>query len=345
MDTSDKTPDSTEDQSPEQVQSTPPDALSRTPDELKQEEQDTQAESQTAASNEDTPPKTANKQRFAAVKRFFAKVNLYFLMFFLLVAIGAIITTVNYLNSKKETPPPDLASQELTEEALRDLASKSVTVGNTSQTLNVQGNMVVAGQTLMRGNVDIAGNLLTGGSIQGPTLTISGQSTLGETQIDRLQVANDTTIQGETSLQNVSVAGTSSFSGAMTASQITVTRLVMSGNASLEVPNHISFTGATPSRRIDSSVLGSGGSASINGSDTAGTVNINTGNSPKPGCFVDITFNTPYPSRPHVIISPVGAAAGRTNYYVNRSNTNFSICSANAAPANQSFAFDYFISY
>lgn len=325
----------------ETTQSAPADALSRTPDELEQEQ--TANEAATASAG-NTPAAPAEK-KISSIKRFISKVNLYFLIFMLLVAVGGIITIVNYLNSKKETPAPSIAAQELTQDALREMANKDASVGNASHTLNIQGNAIIAGQTLMRGNTDVAGNLQTGGSIQGPSLTISGTSNLAETQANSLQVANDTAIQGNTTLRNLSVSGTSSFSGAMNAAQITVTRLIMSGDAVLQVPNHISFAGAAPSRAINAGVLGNGGSASVDGSDTSGAVNINTGNGPTPGCFVTITFNKPYPSQPRVLISPVGVAAGQTNYYVTRNNTGFSICTANAAPANQAFSFDYFVSF
>lgn len=317
------------------LETAPADALSRTPEELEQEAQQVQAETP-------QPEKPAEK-KVSPIKRFFRKVNVYFLGFILLVIVAVIISVVNYLNSKKVPTPPSIATQELTEDSLKQLANTDVSVGDTSQTLTIQGNAIIAGQTLMRGNLNVAGNFQTGGSIQGPSLTISGSSNLGDTQINSLQVAGNTAIQGSTTMRDLNVAGASTFGGAMTASQITVTRLILSGNAVLEVPNHISFTGPSPGRTINSGALGAGGSASIDGSDTAGTVNINTGNNPTAGCFVQINFNQRFNNQPHVIISPVGAAAGRTEYYVERSNASFSICAASPAPANQAFAFDYFI--
>jgi hypothetical protein len=197
----------------------------------------------------------------------------------------------------------------------------------------------------MRGNLNVAGNFQSGGSIQGPKLTISGETSLGSAQINSLQVATNTAIQGTTTLRDLSVAGTSSFSGNLTASQITTSRIVMSGNAILQIPNHLSFTGPSPSRTINAGVLGNGGSASVNGSDTNGTININTGANPSPGCFARINFQQAFTGAapPHVIVSPVGAAAGQLQYYVDRNNSGFSICTNNAAAAHQAFGFDYFV--
>lgn len=317
-------------------QESPADALSRTPDELEEERADI-AKNDDKQTSEQPPEK-----KISSVKRFFRKINLYLLIFILLLVVSGVVTIVYYLNSQKEPVKPDIASQELTEEALQQLANTDASVGGTSQTLTIQGNAIIEGHTLARGNLNIAGNLQTGGTIQGPSLTISGESNLGTAQINSLQVANSVAIQGNTTVRELSVAGNSTFSGAMTASQISVTRLILSGNATLEVPNHISFTGPPPSRAIGNA-LGAGGSASVSGSDTTGTVNVNTGNSPATGCFVRINFNQRFSNQPHVIISPVSEPAGRTQYYVDRDNAGFSICTSSPAPANQTFAFDYFV--
>ena len=327
----------TKNQPAKDEQGAPVDALSRTPEDLENEQ------IKQAASDLDTPIDGPAVKKISPLKKFFRKVNLYILIFGLLIVVAGAIAAVNYLNSQKTPVAPSIASQGLTEGALKQLANTDATVGNTSQTLTIQGNAIIAGQTLTRGNLNIAGNLQTGGSIQGPSLTISGATNLGATQINSLQVATNTAIQGSTTLRDLNVAGTSSFSGPMTASQITVTKLIMSGNAVLQVPNHIAFTGPSPSRTINAGVLGNGGSASVNGSDTTGTININTGNSPTAGCFAHINFQQAFTSQPHVIISPVGAAAGQTQYYVDRTTSGFSVCTAVAAPANQVFAFDYFV--
>ena len=332
--TDSSTPESGDTSSSEPAR-TPADALSRTPEDLAEEEAEHAKDHPTG----DQP----EIKKVSPIKRFFRKANLYVLLFFVIVAVVAAITIVSYLNSQKDPVVPDIAAQELTDEALQQLANTDASVGNASQTLTIQGNAVIDGQTLMRGNLNVAGNFQSGGSIQGTGLTISGESNLGETQIDNLQIAGTTAIQGNTTMRDLTVAGTTSLNGAVTASQLTVTRLILSGNATLEVPNHISFTGPAPSRSINRGTLGGGGSASVNGSDTTGTVNINTGNNPSAGCYVRINFNQQFSKQLHVLISPVGAAAGRTQYYVDRNQSGFSICASAPAPANQALAFDYFV--
>lgn len=331
----DVSPEKAEDSASHTTQSAPADALSRTPDELEQA-------SALAEASADKKPDIVEKQP-SAIKRFFKKINLYLLIFLVLVAVSIIITAVYYLNSIKQPDIPAIANQELTEEALKQLANKDASISNKSQTLTIQGNAIIDGQTLMRGNLNIAGNLQTGGSIQGPTITISGTANLGSAQINTLQVASNTAIQGSTTLRDLSVAGSSTFSGVMTASEIVASKLTLSGNGALVVPGHVSFSGPTPSRTVNNGVLGSGGSASISGSDTTGTISINTGNGPTAGCFIQITFVQKFISPPHVLVSPIGNGAGKTDYYVERNQSGFSLCASSPAPANQSFAFDYFI--
>lgn len=319
-------------------QEVPSDALSRTPEDLETEQAEV-----AAANPAPTLSAEPTVKKVSPLKQFFKKINLYILIFALLASVAGIVTIVTYLNSKKEIPEPSIATQNLTESALKQLANTDATVGDTGQTLTIQGNAIISGQTLTRGNLNVAGNFQAGGSIQGPNLTISGTANLGTTQINTLQVASNTAVQGTTTLRDLNVAGTSSFSGPITASQITTSRLVLSGNAVLQVPNHLSFTGPPPSRTINAGVLGSGGSASVDGSDTSGTVNINTGNNPSTGCFVQVNFAQRFSRQPKVIVSPIGAGAGLTQYYVNRTAAGFSICTASPAPANQVFAFDYFV--
>jgi len=329
---------------PKDEQDSPADALSRTPEDLEKEETET-----AAAAGEDpkaTSAVDATEKKVSGFKKFWRKVNVYFLFFVLLVVVAGATTIVNYLNSQKAPVAPTIATQGLTQDTLKQLANTDATVGNAAQTLTIQGNAIIAGQTLARGNLNVAGNLQTGGSIQGPNLTISGTSNLGTAQINNLQVAQNVAIQGTTTMRDLNVSGASTFSGAITASQITVTRLIVSGNGSLQVPGHMSFAGPSPARTsVNATALGVGGSASISGSDTSGTINVNTGNNPAPGCYAQFTFNDKFPSTPRVIVGPVDVGAGQTQFYVVRGVTGFSICSANAAPANAVFAYDYFITF
>lgn len=343
-----------EDQKPDQsaapeadssAQSTPPDALEKTNEELN-EEATTQpnADATGAAAPGDKPSEPKQAKQPSAFKKLLKRFNVYLLLFLLVVAIGVVISVVAILNGRKEPPIPALTNQTLDPDTLRQLANSDATVGDTGQTLTVQGNAIFSGQVLVRGNLNVAGTIQLGGEFSVPSLRVSSNANLVDTQTNTLQVANTLIVQGEVTLyNNLNVAGTTSFNGRVNVAEMAVTRLIMSGNAQLEVPNHINFSGASPGRVINAGLLGAGGSGSVAGSDTTGTINLNTGSNPGAGCLVRIRFNQPYNNTPHVIVSPVGAAAGQMNYYVDRTVNEFSLCSTNAPAANQVFAFDYFV--
>lgn len=327
-------------QGPEE-QTTPPDALEKTNEELAESASAGTADANTggAAAPDGKPPK-----KLSAFKRLRKRLNVYLLLFMLVAVIGIAIAVVTYLNSKKEPEIPALTNKTLDAETLKQLANSDATVGDTGQTLTIQGNAIIAGQMLVRGNLNVAGTIQLGGQFSVPDIVVAGTANLAKTQIESLQVANTIISQGKVTLQNeLEVAGATAFNGAVTIGELTVNKLVMGGNGQLEIPNHINFSGASPGRVINAGVLGAGGSGSVAGSDTTGTININTGDNPTAGCFVRIRFNIPYQNTPHVIISPFNAAAAQTEYYVTRSTTEFSVCTLNTPPANQVFGFDYMV--
>lgn len=322
---------------PASEQDAPKEALSMTNEELG-------VTPESGSTEGNATPDGQPAKKLSPLKKFFKKFNVYLLLFGLVLAVAGVVATVSYLNSKKQPKQPDLGSQTLTQNDLKNLANSDATVGDTGQTLTVQGNAVFSGQVLVRSNLNVAGTIQLGGNFSVPDLTVSHTANLSDTQINSLQVAQGTTFQGLATFQKgMNVAGDSDFTGNVNFGQITVNKIIMSGISQLEIPNHLAFTGAPPGRVINAGVLGAGGTATINGNDNAGTININSGDNPVAGCFVKITFNRPFSSTPHVIISPVNAAAGLTQYYAIRDTKSFSVCTNNAATPNQVFAYDYFI--
>src|SRR6187431_1845207 len=99
----------------------PVDALSRTPEDL----QDEQA-ANAAANPTSTGP---GEKKISPIKRFFKKINVYLLIFIILVVVAGAIAVVNYLNSQKAPVVPTIANQQLTEDALKDLANTDASVG------------------------------------------------------------------------------------------------------------------------------------------------------------------------------------------------------------------------
>jgi cytoskeletal protein CcmA (bactofilin family) len=292
-----------------------------------------------SASGSPTPSPAAPKGSFKQKLRQF---NLYLLLFIFVLLVAGVIIGIAYFQSQKASTTATLQTQQLTQNTLNQVAASDATVGNSQQVLNVESSAVFAGKVLVREDLEVAGSLQVGGTVALTDLAVSGASSLAQLSVSKnLSVTGTAAIQGATTLGgSLQVNGSGNFSGALSTPQITTSSLQLNGD--LVLTHHISAGGPTPGRSTGGA-LGSGGTATVGGSDTSGTVTINTGSSPPAGCFITVNFNQSYNATPHVIVTPIGAAAGGLAYYVNRSITSFSICDATAPPAGSSFAFDYFV--
>lgn len=307
-------------------------------------------ESPVVAGENNTPPGSDSSKSEKESKKFNFKggiqglvthINVYMLLFIFIVLVSVIVVFIGVQRSKKDATTPTISTQPLTQEELSKLSGSDVKVGDPKQTLSVESNAIFAGKVLIRDSLDVAGALRLGGPLGVPSLNVTGSGTFNEILANKLSISTDASIQGQlTILKTLNVTGGGSFGGPISAPQITIGSLQLNGD--LTFSRHIDAGGGTPGKS-DGSALGSGGTSSVSGTDTAGTVNINTGGGPGAGCFVTITFTQKFNSTPHVVITPVGSGAAGINYYVNRTSTSFSICTTNSAPGASSFAFDYIV--
>lgn len=289
-----------------------------------------------------TPPNPPRRSIGSRIKHFRDRFNIYLIIFIFVLVLAAGLAIVAFLNSKKSSSTANITTQTLDQKALEQLANTDTTVGSSSQVLKVQSNAIFAGKVLVRDTLEVAGGLQIGGNLSLAGVTVSGSSSFGQVQVTKnLAVLGDSALQGQVTIQKgLSVNGNGVFNGALSAAQITTSALQLNGE--LTLTHHITAGGATPSR-TNGSALGSGGTASVSGSDTSGSISINTGGGPSAGCFITVNFASKYNATPHVLITPVGSAAGSTSYYVNRSTTSFSICTADTPAANANFGYDYFV--
>ncbi len=268
-----------------------------------------------------TPPK--GKKIDEVRRRLSAHWSIYVPVFLILVIIlilGAILLYHNQNGNKVS-----LKEQNLSASQLNSLASTNDTIGSSNQVLTVQSSAIFSSQVLIRGQLQVAGQL------QLSQLAVSKD----------LSIAGNASIQGSLTIQNgINVSGNGTFSGALSTPQLTTAALQLNGNLTLS--HHLLISGSIPSRTTGSAT-GNGGTTSVNGSDTAGTLTINTGSSPFAGCYETVTFTTPFSGTPHMLLTPIGASSATLTYYVNRTSTAFSICSDNAPQAGQTYVFDYFV--
>lgn len=286
------------------------------------------------------PEVTPAAPKRSALKRFWDKFNIYLMLFILVVVVAVGILVALTIKSNQQTKT-SLESQNLSQQELQQLANTDVTVGNSKQLLTVQANAVFAGSVLVRSNLEVAGSLKVGGELSLKSLKVSGGTQLDDTQVDNLTVNGSLNLQGTLALKNgINVSGPSSFSGPLTASSITTGSFTLNGD--LTLTKHISAGGATPGVSRGTAA-GSGGTVSLSGSDTSGSVTVNTGGSPPAGCFATVTFTRKFNSTPHVVITPIGSSAGALGYYVDRTTSSFTICTTSPAPAGVTFGFDYVV--
>jgi cytoskeletal protein CcmA (bactofilin family) len=295
----------------------------------------------TPESSKETIP-TPPPEKKGSLRNILRRFNVYLLLFVFILMLAGIILAIAYFQSKKASTTSTLKTQSLTQSTLQQLATSDATIGSSQQVLNVQSSAVFAGKVLVKDGLEVAGSLQVSGTVALSDITVSGSGQFGQLQVhNNLSVAGDAGIQGNATVsKNLQVSGTGNFSGAISAPQITTSNLQLNGD--LVLTHHISAGGATPGL-ARGPALGNGGSASVGGSDTSGSVSINIGSGATAGCFAAITFATKYNATPHVLLTPVGASAGTLDYYVTRTTTGFEICDASAPPTGSSFAFDYFI--
>jgi cytoskeletal protein CcmA (bactofilin family) len=282
------------------------------------------------------------RKRIFNVRLLLHRFNAYLIIFLFLILVGVIIILVAYFKSNPQANNggSNTPSQNLSTSSLEQLANNGTVIGGPKQTLNIESNAVFQNQVLVRGDLDVAGSVKLGGSLALQSLTVGGSSSFGQLNAQSLSISGNVGVQGQLSALSIGVAGGGSFGGPVTAPSIIANSLQLNGD--LGITHHIDTGGGIPSLSRGGA-LGSGGTASISGSDTAGTINIGTGGGTAAGCFATLNFAHSFGSTPHVIATPIGAAAAGVQYYVTRSTGSFSLCTANAAPSGTSFAFDYIV--
>lgn len=312
------------------------------PESLEKSSDDDANSLESAPKDSQQPTKSPQKEKVGVGRRIvdaIMHVNIYLLIFILIVVLSGGIVIVAYQRNRKAAAPTTITTTTLSQDTLNQLKGSDATVGDPKQTLTIESNAIFSGQVLVRSSLEVAGSLKVGGSLSIPNLSVTGQATFDQLQANSLAITGNAAIQGQLSVQKgITTSGGGTFGGAISTPQLTTQSLQLSSD--LIISKHIYPSGVMPGKS-DGSALGNGGTSSVSGTDTAGTVTINTGGSPAVGCFVTVNFSSNFGGTPHIVITPVGSAAAGLNYYITRTSRNFSICTTNSAPAGQTFSFDY----
>jgi len=267
-------------------------------------------------------------------------------LFVFLMVVGG-VGGYYFAQSRKAGPAATKTTiSNLTPEEIAKLSEIGSNLGTSGQTLNIGAN------ALFRGTANVTGDLTIGGKLNanGP-VTLSQLNITGTTAATGLNVGSNLNVTGNTTLQqSLSVGGLTSLGGGLNvggaasfnsinASTLSVNTINISGPLRI---SHLATQGPTPIF-VTGTAVGGGGTASISGNDTAGTLNFNTGSVPPAGVLGTITFRAVYSGTPHVLLSPLTGAAAATRVYVTRTTGGFQVRTDSAPPAGTSLSFDYFV--
>lgn len=295
---------------------------------------------QTATGAAPTPPpiRTSKFDMQAYVRSLVNKVNIYLLLFVFILLLAGGILIIAIQSSKNQAKKDETTTQKLTEDALKSLEGSDAKVGDPKQLLSIESNAVFSGKVLIRDSLDVAGAIKVGGALSLPGITVSGTSQFDQVQLNSLSISGNASIQGQLTIQKgLSVASNGSFAGTLSAPVISTDKLVL--NQDLQLNRHIDAGGATPNVANGPSI-GGGGTVSINGSDTAGTVTVNNGGGASAGIVASVTFTVKFNGNPHVVITPVCSGPCSLGAYItNRSATGFSIAVSNNIGGSYSFSY------
>ena len=293
-----------------------------------------------------TPPKPIKSYR--ALNRRARNAGRVVALLFAILAFGGGLGYFIAHNTKVQstkTATPEVKT--LTPDELNKLSTLGANLGTSNQLLTIGATAQFNNNVIISKDLSLNGKLNANGPVTLKSLTISGN----DSSVGGLSVGGDLGVTGATTLQkgatigqllsltgNLAVAGTANF-GAVSASTITVRTLSLSGPLAIA---HLSTQGALPSSS-SGSAIGSGGTTSISGNDTTGTVNMNIGSGSNGGIIMNITFRTAYTANVHVLLTPLTGAAASAPVYVTRTANGFQLRIDSPVSSGTFLSYDYFV--
>lgn len=272
------------------------------------------------------------------------------------VVLAVNVAVVMFLIRSQEDAQEQFQREQVTisAEQLEKLGVNRTSVGNLGTELVVGPDSRFNGRLSVASDVDIAGQLTLNNKVSAADASLT-KLQAGETSLTQLNV-NDAVTATDLTLRNgLNVAGTTQLQGAVTVNNnmniignLTIGGSLFAGSfqagdlvaaTTLTLGGHVVTKGAAPGVSAGGGV-GVSGTVSISGTDTSGTVAVNVGSGGGNGVLADVVFKQQFGSTPHVVITPVGRAAG--DFYVNRSASGFSIVVNNSLSPG-GYAFDYVV--
>lgn len=248
------------------------------------------------------------------------------LILMVLVLVGLLVTGV-VLVTRKSPPEPTpntvvINTQSLDNGTLNQLTPDDS--GETKQQLSISVDTIFKNDAVIQGSVQIVKKL----SVQGGA-----------------DIGGDTNLRGNLSVSGSINAGTNlTVNGLITAASLNVGSIAIS---TINITGSLSFEGhiipGGPSAAARASNASGGGSVSISGNDTAGTITIKTGSGPVIGELAVINFRTSFNTTPKIQLTPVNEPASSLRYFATKTASLFTVNTGSAPASNTTYIFDYFV--
>ena len=277
----------------------------------------------------------------------------------LVIAVNVTVVFLVVKSQDDQKKEEEKRSVTLSDKTLNGLGVSRNPVGNDQTLLTINPETTFKNKVSISGDTTVAGKLTLNNALSTTGVT-AGDGTFtklqaGDTQVQQLNVNGDGTITNLNLRKDLQVAGLTRIQGQLTVNQLATinNNLNVAGNVSiggslsvrnfqvgqLTVGGHLLSTGGAPGVSSGGAV-GSNGTVSISGNDTAGTVAVNTGTGAGNGMLAQVSFREKYGNTPRIVVTPVGRAV--PGLYVNRTATGFSI-NVEGAMSYGGFAFDYVV--
>jgi hypothetical protein len=241
----------------------------------------------------------------------------------IVLVLASVGTGIAILNRQdKQAPTVVINTQSLDNGTLNEITSKN---GDPSkQQLTITPDTIFKNNVSVQGSTDIVKNLSVGGTanIQGAT-DVRDTLSVGKS----LSVGTNLTVNGLITAASLNV-------GSLTISSINLSSHLVFGG-------HIIPSGSAPAARTSSAA--GGGSVSISGNDTAGTITITTGGGPIAGELAIITFHSAFSTTPKVQLTPLNISASGLNYFVTHTAGLFTVNTSTVPSPNTTYIFDYLV--
>ncbi len=273
--------------------------------------------------------------------------------FVVALAAGALIVGgYVYFNRPKAAvtkPPTKVTSLDSADLAKLGAFFQGNSAGTSTELLTISSSSLFKSRVAVSSDLKVTGSLEVSGPSNLADLTVNKTSTLGITNIHgQLIVSGPANFQspaqfgaGGAISGNLTVTGNGSYGGSISAGSLNAATISVT---TINLSGHLSITGPSPTV----AGTGLGGSATIEGNDSSGTVTVTVGPCTSGQCvsaggqLVIVNFHSAYPRTPHIMISPIGAPAARLEPYIQPGASSFTIGAAtinNSTTTSYSFAY------